>query len=84
MKRRQFISLLGGAVAWPLAAHAQPSQVARIGALYIGIADAESFKKELREGLRELGYVKAKTLSWMAGTSPAMTTDVTEYDRNML
>jgi hypothetical protein len=56
VKRRQFITLLGGAAAaWPLVARAQQAKVARIGALYIGLADAESFKKELREGLRELG-----------------------------
>jgi hypothetical protein len=45
LKRRDFITLLGGVAAWPLATRAQPSQVARIGALYIGIADAEPFKK---------------------------------------
>ena len=61
LKRRAFISLLGGtAAAWLLAARAQPSRVARVGALYIGLADAESFKKELREGLHELGYVEGQ------------------------
>ena len=65
VKRREFISLLGGAaVVWPLAARAQPSKVARIGALYIGLADAESFKKELREGLRELGYVEGQNIAF--------------------
>jgi putative tryptophan/tyrosine transport system substrate-binding protein len=64
MKRRQFISLLGGAAAaWPLAARAQQSKVARIGALYIGLADSESFKKELQEGLRELGYVEGQNIA---------------------
>jgi hypothetical protein len=29
-------------------------------------------------------HLWAADKSWMAGTSPAMTTDVTEYDRNML
>jgi hypothetical protein len=64
MRRREFMTLLGGAVTvWPLAARAQQAKVARIGALYIGLADAESFKKELREGLRELGYMEGqKTL----------------------
>jgi putative tryptophan/tyrosine transport system substrate-binding protein len=64
MKRREFITLLGGAPAWPLAARAQPSKVARIGALYIGLADAESFKKELREGLRELGYIEGQNVAF--------------------
>jgi putative tryptophan/tyrosine transport system substrate-binding protein len=65
MKRREFITLLGGgAAAWPLAARAQQSKVARIGALYIGLADAESFKKELREGLRELGYMEGQDIAF--------------------
>jgi putative tryptophan/tyrosine transport system substrate-binding protein len=55
MKRRKFIAIMAGVAAWPLGAYAQRSRVARIGALYIGIADAESFKSELRDGLRELG-----------------------------
>ena len=64
MKRRDFITLLGGAAAWPLAARAQQSKVARTGALYIGLADAESFKKELVEGLRQLGYVEGKDIAF--------------------
>jgi len=65
MRRRDFINLLGGAAAaWPIAARAQQSKVARIGALYIGLADAESFKKELVEGLRRLGYVEGKDIAF--------------------
>src|SRR3979411_3149240 len=65
MRRREFISLRGGAAGvWPLAARAQQSKVARIGALYIGLADAESFKNELREGLRELGYVEGQNIAF--------------------
>jgi len=65
MKRRKFITLLGGAAAaWPLAAHAQQATVARIGVLFIGLADTESFKKELREGLRELGYVEGQNIAF--------------------
>jgi len=50
MIRREFITFIGGAVAWPLAARAQQSKIARIGALYIGIADEETFQRGLREG----------------------------------
>ena len=65
MRRREFITLLGGAAAtWPLAVRGQQSRIARIGALYIGLADAESFKKELREGLRELGYVEGQNVAF--------------------
>jgi putative ABC transport system substrate-binding protein len=54
----------GSAMAWPPVARAQQSRFARIGALYIGTADAESFKKELREGLRELGYVEGQHIAF--------------------
>jgi hypothetical protein len=57
--RRKFISALGGAtVAWPLAARAQQTSVHRVGALILGIADAESFRSELRKEMRKFGYVE--------------------------
>lgn len=65
MRRREFIRIVvGSAAVWPLAAPAQQSKVARIGALYIGTADAETFKKELREGLRELGYTEGQNIAF--------------------
>jgi putative tryptophan/tyrosine transport system substrate-binding protein len=65
MRRRDFITLLGGAaVVWPFEARAQQSKVARVGALYIGLADAESFKKELREGLSEAGYMDGQNIAF--------------------
>jgi len=64
MRRRECIALIGSVAAWPLTARAQQTKVARIGALYIGTADAESFKKELREGLRELGYVDGQNIAF--------------------
>jgi putative tryptophan/tyrosine transport system substrate-binding protein len=57
--------LIGGALASrPITARAQQSKVARIGVLYIGTADAEMFKKELREGLHELGYVEGQNIAF--------------------
>jgi putative tryptophan/tyrosine transport system substrate-binding protein len=64
MRRRAFISLLGGATAWPLAARAQQFKVARIGALFIGLADAQSFKKEFQDGMSELGYVEGQNIAY--------------------
>ena len=56
MKRREFIKLLGGAVAaWPLAARGQQLKVAQIGVLVLTNADGESLTRELRLGLRDLG-----------------------------
>src|SRR4029077_9121640 len=63
MRRREFITLLGGAaVAWPLAARAQQTKVHRVGVLLVGNEDADSFRKELREELRKSGYVEGQNL----------------------
>src|SRR5262245_12630568 len=65
MRRRDFIKFIAGSAAvWPLATRAQQSKMVRIGALCMGTADAESFKKELREGLRELGYVEGQNIAF--------------------
>jgi putative ABC transport system substrate-binding protein len=64
MRRREFITLLGGAVAWPLPLRAQQSaRVPRIGFLQIGPASAFDGRVEaLRAGLRQLGYVEGKNI----------------------
>ena len=65
MRRREFITLLGGAAAaWPLAARAQQrGKVARIGYLGLGPASAWSSRVEaLRAGLRDLGWVEGKNI----------------------
>jgi putative tryptophan/tyrosine transport system substrate-binding protein len=62
---REFITLLGGAAAaWPLAARAQqPAKVARLGFLRFGPASAYADRVEaLRAGLRQLGYVEGKNI----------------------
>jgi ABC-type uncharacterized transport system substrate-binding protein len=64
MKRREFIALVGGAAAWPLAARAQPTnKIARIG--FLGSATAAGSAQSvstLREGLSALGYVEGKNI----------------------
>jgi putative tryptophan/tyrosine transport system substrate-binding protein len=62
MRRREFIGLIGGVAAWPVAARAQQAKAYRIGVLLLGIADAESFQKEMREGLGKSGYVENQNL----------------------
>src|SRR5438132_13040498 len=65
MRRRDVVTLIGSAAAiWPLVTRAQQSKLARIGALYLGIADAETFRTGLRDGLRELGYVEGRDIAF--------------------
>src|SRR5260221_11274958 len=73
MKRREFITLLGGAtVAWPLAARAQPSaRLARLGLLIPGSPATYSQRvAALVQRLRELGWVDGRTITieyrWVA------------------
>ena len=67
MRRREFITLLGGAAAaWPLAARAQqPERMRRIGAL-IGFAETDSFGQAsanaFRQGLEQLGWVEGRNI----------------------
>ena len=59
MKRREFITLLGGAAVWPLAAHAQqPAKVPRVGILSPAASETGRTLTAFREGIRELGYVE--------------------------
>jgi putative ABC transport system substrate-binding protein len=61
LRRREFITLLGGAAAWPLAAHAQQANPVRIGFLPIGSpsnAYDRSLVEAFRQGLREVGVVE--------------------------
>ncbi len=65
MRRRQLISLLGGAVvSWPLAAHAQqPAKVLRIGFLGNSTAALEAnLIGPFRDGLSALGYVEGRNV----------------------
>src|SRR5215471_20099517 len=60
MRRRAFISLLGGAAAWPLAARAQEAgKVWRMGFIAHGY---ESFYDALFDGLRDYGYEEGRNL----------------------
>ena len=65
VRRRAFISLLGGAAAWPLVARAQQAgKVWRIGSLSPGAPGQSDNLKTFMQGLNDLGYVDGKNVQF--------------------
>jgi putative ABC transport system substrate-binding protein len=85
IRRREFITLLGGAAVWPVAGRAQqPGRVRRIGVLS-GLADDSEGRFRVttfQEGLRELGWTEGHNvrieLRWAAGDVDRMRTYAAE------
>ena len=84
MRRREFITLLGGtATAWPLAARALQSDRVRRVAVLMGYSEADPEAKallaEFTEGLSELGWIEGRSrsigaggwLSWLSAPCPS-------------
>ena len=77
MKRRDFVTLLGGAAAWPLAARAQQQVTSprRIGVLLVGLSPESKEAKQFRLGLRDAGYSEGRdvVIEWRSANG--------DYDR---
>ena len=84
MERRQFITLVGSTLAWPLAVQAQQSRVpARVGFLFFG-SPSDAYDRSLvdsfRQGLAEVGLIESRDilldLEWISDNPDQAVTDV--------
>jgi len=65
MKRREFISLLGGAATWPVAGRAQQAgKTPRVGYIRAGTLDNDPYREEFVRGMRDLGYVEGRNIAY--------------------
>jgi ABC-type uncharacterized transport system substrate-binding protein len=87
VKRRELISLLGSAAAWPLAARAQQSaKLPTIGFLGAQTSEAQSqWTAAFLQGLRELGWIESRTINieyrWGAGHTDRFAEIAAEFVR---
>src|ERR1700736_7010580 len=87
MRRREFITLFGGAaVAWPLAARAQQPALPVVAFIRDGSADASArFVAAFRKGLNETGYVEGQNVTveyhWLEGQYDRLSTLVADLVR---
>ena len=86
MRRREFISLVGGVVAWPLTARAQAGKMPIIGLMGSGTGAAQSqWTSAFLDRLRELGWTEGRNIAieyrWAEGLSERFAEIADEFVR---
>src|SRR5436853_41447 len=92
LERRKFITLFGGAAAWPLAARAQQPAMPVIGVLNVGTPNRFTrLMDAFHQGLSATGYVDGRNLSiqyrWAEGRNdrfPALAADLVRSNVNVI
>ena len=65
MRRREFITLFGGAAVWPVAARAQQTAILMVGILYGGTTDGMAPQvTAFRRTLNEAGYIEGRNVTF--------------------
>jgi putative tryptophan/tyrosine transport system substrate-binding protein len=88
LRRRDFITLLGGAAAWPLAARAQKAAAPVVGFLHVGSAEAFPWVvTAFRQGLKDAGFIEGQNVfidfRWAEGKYdrlPALASELVRRD----
>jgi putative ABC transport system substrate-binding protein len=89
MKRRDFITLLGGAAAWPLAGRAQQGERMRRVGVLMGFAESDpegqAWVAAFREGLQKLGWTEGRNI-WIdtRWTRPGDTESVQRFAKELI
>jgi putative ABC transport system substrate-binding protein len=66
MRRREFITVIGGAAAWPLAAHAQQGRVLVVGVLRPNRKDElETFAEPFRRYMKAIGWEEGRNIHFL-------------------
>ena len=65
MRRREFIILLGGATAWPLAARAQQGRLPVVGVLRSNPKDTKVFAEPFRRYMKAIGWEEGRNIRFL-------------------